>query len=152
MNTKTIDDIRKLRPCYDPARYLPEDWTGTALDILKVTECPPQDRLWVVLRNGWIDDNIMHEFAYLCAERVLPIYEKEYPGDDHPRKAIEAKRAWLRGEITDNELDAASDAARAASDAAWAAARAAAWAAASDAARDAARDAQIAMLIELLGG
>ena len=29
----TIDDIRSFEPCYDPARYLPEDWTGTALDI-----------------------------------------------------------------------------------------------------------------------
>jgi hypothetical protein len=37
---------------------------------------------------------------------------------------IAAKRAWLRGEITDEELAAARAAARAA---AWAAARAAAW-------------------------
>ena len=46
--------------------------------------------------------------------------------------AIEAKRAWLRGECSDGELVAAGDAARAAArdaawDAAWAAARAAAW-------------------------
>jgi len=29
-------------------------------------------------------------FAAACAERVLPIYEAEYPGDDRPREAIAA--------------------------------------------------------------
>ena len=29
-----------------------------------------------------------------CAELVLPIFEKEYPKDDRPRKAIEAARAY----------------------------------------------------------
>ena len=61
------------------------------------------------------------------AERVLPLFEAEYPDDDRPRKAIEAARAFVRGEITKEQLDAA-----------WAAARAAAWAAAWAAAGDAA--------------
>lgn len=68
------------------------------------------------------------------AERVLPLFEDYYPDDDRPRKAIEAARAFVRGEITKEQLDAAGAAA-------WAAARAAAWAAAGAAARDAARDA-----------
>ncbi len=33
---KTFGDILALGPCYDPSRYLPEDWEGTALDILRV--------------------------------------------------------------------------------------------------------------------
>jgi hypothetical protein len=71
-------------------------------------------------------------FAAACAEHVLPIFEKERPNDDRPRRAIKAARAYARGEI-----DAAAwDAARAA---AWAAAGAAAGAAAWDAARAAAR-------------
>lgn len=53
-----------------------------------------------------------------CAEHVLPFFEKRYPADDRPRKAIEAARAWARGEIT-------CGAARAAAVAAHAAARAA---------------------------
>ena len=60
---KTIADIRSLLPCYDPSRYLPEDWQGTALDILKVTDCPAQDRLFVVLQEGWIDHKILRLFA-----------------------------------------------------------------------------------------
>src|SRR5258706_161907 len=29
-----------------------------------------------------------------CAERVLPYFERSYPADDRPRRAIEAGRAW----------------------------------------------------------
>ncbi len=31
-----------------------------------------------------------------CAEHVLPYFEKEYPRDGRPRKAIEACRKWAR--------------------------------------------------------
>ena len=67
------------------------------------------------------------------AERVLPIFEDRVPGDDRPRKAIEAARAFARGEISVDDLHAAYDAAYAAYNAAYAAnaAAAAAYAAAS---------------------
>lgn len=35
-------------------------------------------------------------WAAKCAERVLPYFEKEYPNDDRPRKAIEKCREWAR--------------------------------------------------------
>jgi hypothetical protein len=77
-------------------------------------------------------------FAADCAERVLPLFEKERPNDARQREAIAVARRFARGEATREELDAARAAAR---DPARAAARAAAWAAARDAARDAAWDA-----------
>ena len=78
----------------------------------------------------------LHEFACLCAEDALKVAKVE---DPLCFAAIAAKRAWLRGEITDSELYAAMDAAWAtAMDAAWTAARVAAWTAAWDAAWDAA--------------
>jgi hypothetical protein len=58
-----------------------------------------------------------------CAERVLPIFERERPNDDRPRLAIEVARRFADGLATKAELAAAGDAA-------WAAAEAAAWAAA----------------------
>jgi len=65
-----------------------------------------------------------------CAEHVLPYFEKEYPGDDRPQKAIEAGRAWTRGEIKTSEARTAAFAAHAAArDANHPAARAAARAA-----------------------
>lgn len=65
-----------------------------------------------------------------CAEHVLPCFEEEYPQDIRPRNAVEAARAWARGEIAMREARAAAVAAHAAArDATAAAARAAARAA-----------------------
>ncbi len=38
-----------------------------------------------------------------CAEHVLPFFEKEHPGDDRPRLAIEAARLWVKGKIKAGE-------------------------------------------------
>ena len=64
-------------------------------------------------------------FAADCAERVLPIYEKQFPNEKRVRACIQAARDFADGKITDKELAAARDAcaaACAAGDAAWAAA------------------------------
>src|SRR5574337_747940 len=42
------------------------------------------------------DQRLMATWAADCAERVLPFFEKAYPKDNRPRKAIEACRAWVR--------------------------------------------------------
>ena len=60
-----------------------------------------------------------------CAGHVLPYFEEEHPEDDRPRNAIEAGRAWARGEIAVAEARAAAFAAHAARDADGAAAHAA---------------------------
>jgi hypothetical protein len=49
-----------------------------------------------------------------AAERVLPYFEGRHPDDPRPRRAIEAARAWARGEITVGEARAAALAAHAA--------------------------------------
>jgi hypothetical protein len=86
----------------------------------------------------WIGDiePILHEAACHFAETALRAAKVT---DPRSWAAIEAKRAWLRGEITDKALAAARAAAwDAAGVAAWDAAGDAAWAAAWDAARAAA--------------
>ena len=90
----------------------------------------------------WIADasTTLHEFTCWCSEGALTA-EREAVREPDPRSwaAPEAKRAWLRGEITtDGQLDAARNAARDARNATWNAARStAAWnAARSTAARD----------------
>ena len=83
-----------------------------------------------------IDDLTEQEQRLIAAdfaEHVLPLFEADYPDDDRPRKAIEAARAFARGEVTRTQLKAARAAAEAA---AWAAARAAARAAAGAAERE----------------
>ena len=42
------------------------------------------------------DQKLMAAWAADCVERVLPFFEKAYPKDDRPRKAIEACRMWVR--------------------------------------------------------
>lgn len=54
---------------------------------------------------GWAAD---------CAEHVLPLFEQAQPADERPRKAVEAGRAWVRGEITMSEARSAAFAAHAA--------------------------------------
>lgn len=72
-----------------------------------------------------------------CAELALPTYERRYPGDNRPRRAIETARRWARGEdgVTLSDVRAAyaaaAYAAAAAADAASDAADAAAARAAS---------------------
>ncbi len=45
------------------------------------------------------DQKLLALWAASCAEHVLSFFEKHRPKDDRPRKAIEAGRAWARGEI-----------------------------------------------------
>ena len=98
-----------------------------------------------------IDAKVLRLLAADFAEHVLPIFEKQRPGDLRPREAIAAARAYARGEIGIGELRekraaaaAADDAYAAAYDAASAAAACAAAAAAYAAAYDAYADAAYA--------
>ena len=50
------------------------------------------------------DRRIVAAWAADCAERVLPLFEREAPDDIRPRDAIERTRAFSRG-----ELDAAGE-------------------------------------------
>ena len=143
MEQFTIKDLRKLSPCYDPTKYLPEDWQGTVLDILNVTECPAKDRLWVVLHKEFMTDKQLRLFAVWCARQSLAI-----PGNESEvcSNTCDVAERYANGEATDEELAAAWDAAKdvawyVARSAAWYAARSAAWSAAWDAAKDAARSA-----------
>jgi len=138
MEIITLQQIRDFNPCYDPTKYLPENWQGTALDILNVTDCPADDRLWVVLRKEFLSDKSLRLFAVWCARQALAI-----PGNESEvcSNTCDVAERYANGNATNEELAAARAAARdAARDAAWAAARDAAWAAARAAARDAARD------------
>jgi hypothetical protein len=64
------------------------------------------------------DHRLLALWAADCAEHVLPFFEEHYPEDDRPRKAIEAGRAWARGEIACGAARAAAYAVKAATAAA----------------------------------
>ena len=96
-----------------------KEWN--ALDVLQLEEVDIKGRMRAVLREDFLPANLLHEYACRCADYALSKID-----DPDPRsiQAVDAKRKWLRGEITDEELAAAGAAAR---DAAWDAACAAAW-------------------------
>ena len=64
------------------------------------------------------DQRTLTLWAADCAEQVLPFFEAKHPGDDRPRQAIAAGRAWARGEIRCGQARAAAVAAHAAARAA----------------------------------
>jgi hypothetical protein len=60
-------------------------------------------RLITVRRGGTLSDadhRLLALWAADCAEHVLHHFERARPDDDRPRRAIEATRAWARGELT----------------------------------------------------
>lgn len=86
---------------------------------------------WLIVR---IMDYKQHvSYAIFAALQVIDIYEKQYPGDDRPRKAIEAAQRCVNNPTEENksaaESAAWSAAAWSARSAAWSAesARSAAW-------------------------
>ena len=138
MKTVTVEQFRNFGPCwletvkgrgkFARIATIRNEWT--ALDVLNLPDVSAQDKFWSVLREEFIDAPILHEFACRCAEYALSFVESP---DPRSIAAIEAKRKWLRGEITDAELDVARGEARdAAHDAAMYAARIAARVAAQD--------------------
>ena len=138
MKTVTVEQFKSFRPCWletaeGRKRFarisaIRNEWT--ALEVLNLPYVPAQDKLWSVLREEFIDAPVLHEYACRCAEYALTFVREP---DSRSIAAIEAKRKWLRGEISNDDLTAAW-AARTAAWAADAAARAAARAAADAAA------------------
>src|ERR1700728_4579615 len=62
-----------------------------------------RDPRFVTIRRGGTLTDDDHRFLALwaasCAEHVLGLFESAQPGDTRPRQAIEAARAWVRGEL-----------------------------------------------------
>jgi len=70
-----------------------------ALVILPAEREP---RLITVRRGGTLldaDHHLLALWAADCAEHVIHHFEHARPDDDRPRRAIEATRAWVRGEV-----------------------------------------------------
>lgn len=102
----TLKEIRDLNPCYDPAKYLPEDWQGTVSDLLKVEDCPESDRIWVAVRL--IDSKTAHLFAVWCAREALALVPSP---DPRSLAACDVAERYARGQATIDELKVAIEAA-----------------------------------------
>jgi hypothetical protein len=70
-----------------------------------------RDPRFVTIRRGGgltdVDHQVLALWAASCAEHVLDLFESARPEDPRPRQAIEAARAWVRGEVTMTQARAA---------------------------------------------
>ena len=111
----------------------------TLSELVKIAR--PDWALWVLVRPKVLTDRELWLFACWCAEQALPSWYAFAPDDHRPKLAIEARRGWLDGKVSDEELRAAESAAESA--AAWLAAESA-----EAAARSAEAAAQVRWILE----
>jgi hypothetical protein len=83
---------------------------------------------WLIVRTMTKPQYVA--YAIFAAEQVIDIFEKKYPDDKRPRKAIDAAKKWLKNRTDENAAAADAAAAAYAAYAAYAADDAAAYAAA----------------------
>ena len=128
--------INKFDPCEEGIEWLEAQDERDGVKIVK--KLIKENKLdWA----NWTIVTLMKRKQYLryaiyAAEQVIDIFEKKYPKDDRPRKAIETAKAVVKKDSKSNRKKA--DATRAAAGyaagyAAWTACWDAAWTAAGDA-------------------
>jgi len=149
----SLTSLRKLKPCESGYKWCHKNFKKGQNDLAEVLRNLNNDNHydwanWLIVRHMTYEQQI--KYAIFVAEQVIDIFEKKYPKDDRPRKAIEAAKEYLKtkaayaaayaayaADAADAAYaaDAAADAAYAAADAAYAADAAAYAADAADAAR-----------------
>jgi len=103
MKQLTYQDIVNMDPCQShyPDKYIPKDWTGTILDILKLPNVAPTEKLWVAYKV--LDDKTLRLFAVDCARRALGKVAKP---DIRSFIAVNTAEAYAHGRCTAEELQA----------------------------------------------
>ena len=105
MKLINLEYLKSLKPCEDSLNNAIKYYSkfeGDILDVLYLDNISSEDKIWIASKV--LPDNILHRFSIECAYSTLNNFEKEFPNDSRPRKAIEAKQAWLNNEISDEEL------------------------------------------------
>jgi hypothetical protein len=129
---KWMPAIKGIRPCargyhFVNIEQLPQ-WLGPTLyeievrgQVIHQADKSVAEQARLVRKVETWNDKTLRLFAADCAERVLGLYEKQYPNDDRPRKAIQAARDFANGLINKDAAYAAYAVANAAAYAAYAA-------------------------------
>ena len=112
MKHTTLNEILKHNPCKDGRdmllaslnKILADDEPLSFKYILKSNGI--KDAVWALCVLDYKDQAL---FRADVAELVLPIFEKEYPDDDRPRKAVESIRDFYHGKINKEQLENAAE-------------------------------------------
>jgi hypothetical protein len=81
------------------------------------------EEMRIVKAYEWTKEDSV-SLAIYAAELVIGIYEKKYPDDKRPRRAIEAAKAWLKDPTEENRRAASASSSAAAAASSYAAAAA----------------------------
>ena len=112
----TLRKIREHRPCPERYRKLYKSLGGvktygedTIITLEQIIDYNGlDDALWALRAcNGSNVEKFVRLLACDYAERVLYIFEEEYPYDVRPRRAIEVSRKYAVGKATAKELQEA---------------------------------------------
>lgn len=105
LKTTTVHET--INKCMDLSDDVVLQWTDDELGKYKWCN-------WLLSRVLPKDEKI--KYAIYSARLVIDIFEKKYPNDNRPRKAIEAAELYLEGRVTKEQI---RDVAHAAYDAAY---------------------------------
>ncbi len=116
MKRLTLKKLESLNACGSGIEYYKDQGTTSLKEICEglIRDNELDNLIWLLPRMMTHKDRI--RFTVYSAEQVIHIFEEKHPGDDRPRKAIEAAKACIERNTKENRT-----AARAASDAAYAA-------------------------------
>ena len=109
--TWTDEILKSFNPCADGyAWYVENCREENITDTTEIIKLLMADKKqywanWTLGRAFSRKDRI--RYAIFSAEQVIDFYEKKYPKNKTPRKAIEAARAVLEGDTEDNAISAA---------------------------------------------
>jgi hypothetical protein len=114
--------LEKKNPCQEALNWWDKKERNSTIIIENlISEKHYEWANWFIVRLMKRDQKI--KYAIYASEQVIGIYEKKYPTDNKPRKAIQAAKKYLKDKSTKNKnaANAAANAAAAAYAAAYAA-------------------------------
>ena len=105
----TLKDLSKMGPCdtytKDNFKYAIELFNGrdrlTLDDILKL-DISTEDKIWI--SNKIVPYRELAKLQIMWAYWVLPVFEREYPDDYRPRRAIQALETWIEDPSCENNM------------------------------------------------
>ena len=105
----TKEWLKSNNACSDCVKWWEDQTEADAIRVvLKLVDHNYNWSSWLLVRLMSHKQKV--QYAVFAAEQVIEIYEKKYPKDDRPRKAIEAAKAFIK-DPSDNKKKATNVAA-----------------------------------------
>jgi len=99
--------LKDKNACGEGVRWFLKQKDSEGIDVVK--KLIKEDKLdwakWTIVRL--MDYKGSVSYAVFAAEQVIDIFEKEYPEDNRPRKAIEAAKRCIKDPSKENKASAA---------------------------------------------